>query len=85
MFLKKVDGPRVVALPDGSPISRADLPQTNTLRWTAERKKVVAQAVQAGLISRTSARRAYELSDAELDAWCCKFPLQNAKGIALCQ
>ncbi len=78
MFLKKIDGPRVVALPDGSAMSRGDLPETNTLRWTSQRKKVVAQAVQAGLITRKDARRAYELSDSELDAWCCKFPLRNA-------
>lgn len=84
MFIKKIDGPRVVILPDGSPVSRADLPETNTLRWTAHRKRVVAQAVQAGLISRRDACRAYALSDVELDSWCCRFPIRSAAVAALC-
>lgn len=84
MFLKKVEGPRVVTLPDGRPMSRADLPDSNTLRWIPQRKRAVAEAVQAGLISRRDAKRTYELSDFELDSWCCKFPLQNAKDRASC-
>ena len=32
MFLKKVDGPRTVTLPDGSTLSRADLPPADTHR-----------------------------------------------------
>jgi hypothetical protein len=78
MFLKKISGPRVVALPDGRKMSRADLPEMDSLRWVASRKRAVAEAVQAGLISRIDAQRTYALSDAELDAWCYQFPLQNA-------
>lgn len=78
MFLKKINGPRVVGLPDGRSISRADLPMADTPRWVPRRKRAVAEAVQAGLISRTDAKRIYALSDVELDAWCCRYPLQNA-------
>lgn len=78
MFLRKIDGPRVVVLPDGRPISRADLPDVKTERWVAKRKRVVAEAVQSGLISRSEAQRTYELSDFELDAWCRKYPVRNA-------
>ena len=84
MFLKKIDGPRVVILPDGSPLSRADLPAARTSRWIAQRKRVVAIAVQAGLVTRQDAMRTYELSDFELDSWCRKFPLQGGKSYATC-
>ena len=50
MFLKRVDGPRQVTLPDGSILSRADLPPADTRRWVASRKAVVVKAVQYGLI-----------------------------------
>ncbi|MEY8837794.1 DUF1153 domain-containing protein, partial [Cribrihabitans sp. XS_ASV171] len=33
MFLRKVEGPRSVTLPDGSIMTRADLPPANTRRW----------------------------------------------------
>lgn len=82
MFLRKVEGPRVVALPGGRHITLADLPPPNTLRWVAQRKRAVAEAVQAGLISRGRARDIYALSDDELDAWCALFPLQNANTAA---
>lgn len=85
MFLKKINGPRVVNLPDGRTMSRADLPGAATSRWVPRRKRVVAEAVQSGLISRSDAMQAYALSDAELDAWCCKYPLQNANYHALCE
>ena len=85
MFLKKVDGPRVVTLPDGRSLTRADLPESNGLRWVPQRKRTVAEAVQAGLISRRDAKRTYELTDFELDSWCCKYPLDFANGDSFCK
>ncbi len=85
MFLKKINGPRVVVLPDGRTMSRADLPEADTPRWVSRRKQAVAEAVQSGLISRSEAKQAYDLSDFELDAWCCKFPLHNARGYSFCE
>lgn len=84
MFLRKSAGPRVVTLPDGRPLSRADLPDPNTSRWVAARKRSVAEAVQTGLISRQDAKRNYALSDFELDAWCCKYPIDCANRDASC-
>ena len=55
MYLKKVDGPRQVTLPDGSILSRADLPPDQTRRWVASRKAVVVKAVIFGLISQAEA------------------------------
>lgn len=70
MFLKRVNGPRMVTLPDGSILSRADLPPEDTRRWVASRKAVVVKAVTAGLISADEACRRYGLSEEELESWC---------------
>lgn len=69
MFLKKVDGPRQVTLPDGSVLSRADLPPADTRRWVASRKVVVAKAVLHGLISESEALERYALSEEEFALW----------------
>lgn len=69
MYLKKVDGPRAVKLPDGSYMTRADLPPANTRRWVASRKAAVVRAVAHGLISDAQAREMYALSEEELSHW----------------
>ncbi|MBI1418021.1 MAG: DUF1153 domain-containing protein [Limimaricola sp.] len=69
MYLRKVDGPRSVTLPDGSIMTRADLPPGDTRRWVASRKAAVVRAVTAGLISRAIALERYGLSDEEFSAW----------------
>ncbi|MDD9922996.1 MAG: DUF1153 domain-containing protein, partial [Boseongicola sp.] len=55
MYLKKVKGPRTVTLPDGTVMSRADLPDPKTRRWVASRKAAVIRAVDGGLITRSEA------------------------------
>jgi hypothetical protein len=69
MYLKRVDGPRQVTLPDGSTLSRADLPKPDTRRWVASRKAVVVRAVQYGLITQTEALERYALSEEEFALW----------------
>jgi len=69
MFLKKVDGPRAVTLPDGTVMTRADLPPVDTTRWVASRKAAVVRAVLCGLIVRAEALERYGLSDDEFDSW----------------
>ena len=69
MFLKKVDGPRAVKLPDGTFMTRADLPAADTKRWVASRKATVVKAVQFGLLSVEQAMERYELSEEELSHW----------------
>ena len=69
MYLKKVDGPRSVTLPDGSILTRADLPPPDTTRWVASRKATLVQAVTHGLIPRAEALDRYDLSEEELDLW----------------
>jgi hypothetical protein len=69
MYIKRVSGPRHVTLPDGTILTRADLPPADTRRWVARRKAVVVQAVAHGLIGRDEALERYGLSDEEFDLW----------------
>ncbi len=69
MYLRKIDGPRSVTLPDGTIMTRADLPPRDTRRWVASRKAAVVRAVAAGLMSRESALETYELSEDEFKSW----------------
>jgi hypothetical protein len=69
MYLKKVDGPRQVALPDGTILTRADLPNPETRRWVASRKAIVVKAVKYGLLSESEAKERYSLSDEEYALW----------------
>ncbi len=69
MYLRKIDGPRSVTLPDGTVMTRADLPSPETRRWVASRKAAVVKAVSAGLLSRKSALETYMLSDDEFSEW----------------
>ena len=69
MYLKRVDGPRQVTLPNGSILSRADLPSPETRRWVASRKAVVVRAVLHGLIPEAEALERYALSEEEFALW----------------
>lgn len=69
MFLKKQRGPISVLLPDGSRLTRSDLPPRNTRRWVAKRKARVVAAVAAGLLEAEEACGIYGLSAEELDEW----------------
>ncbi|WP_371171088.1 DUF1153 domain-containing protein [Aliiroseovarius sp. 2305UL8-7] len=69
MYLKKVEGPRAVTLPDGSIMTRADLPPKTTRRWVASRKASVVRAVLSGLITDKDAQDLYALSEEELEEW----------------
>ena len=59
MYLKKIDGPRAVTLPDGRIMTRADLPPADTRRWVASRKAAVVRGVASGLITRDEALARY--------------------------
>jgi len=69
MYLKKVDGPRAVNLPDGSVMTRADLPPVTTKRWVASRKAAVVRGVIYGLITQSEAIKRYGLSEEEFLSW----------------
>ncbi|WP_095596370.1 CtrA inhibitor SciP [Actibacterium pelagium] len=69
MYIKRLSGPRTVRLPDGTSMTRADLPSANTRRWVASRKAAVVKAVVSGLLSRDEALEIYAISDEEFDEW----------------
>ena len=69
MYLKKIDGPRAVSLPDGTKMTRADLPPKDTRRWVASRKAAVVRAVRYGLLTEPDALTTYGLSEEEFHSW----------------
>lgn len=69
MYLKKVEGPRAVTLPDGRVMSRADLPPADTARWVSSRKAAVVRGVIYGLIAQQEALDRYGLSEEEFLSW----------------
>ncbi len=69
MYLKKVDGPRAVTLPDGQIMTQADLPAEDTKRWVASRKLCVIRGVAYGLITQSDALARYGLSREEFEGW----------------
>ncbi|GGX61912.1 hypothetical protein GCM10007385_33760 [Tateyamaria omphalii] len=69
MYLKKVDGPRAVTLPDGSVLTQADLPPATTRRWVASRKAAVVRGVLYGLLTQDAALERYGLSEEEFHEW----------------
>ncbi|KFI30845.1 CtrA inhibitor SciP [Paenirhodobacter enshiensis] len=81
MYLKKVMGPRAVTLPDGSILTRGDLPAPDTRRWVASRKAVVVLAVEHGLASRAEVLERYDLSEEEFDLWTEAARLHGAEGL----
>jgi hypothetical protein len=69
MYLKKIDRPRSVTLPDGKVMTLTDLPPADTRRSVASRKGLVIKAVLSGLITKDTAKSTYALSDEEYAEW----------------
>jgi hypothetical protein len=69
MYIRREKGPIYVVLPDGTKLTRSDLPPSNTKRWVARRKATVVAAVDHGLIGAKEACDMYRLSDEELEMW----------------
>ncbi len=69
MYIRRIQGPHAVTLPDGTQMTRSDLPAPTTTRWVASRKAAVVRAVDFGLMTADEAIRTYNLSEEELDAW----------------
>ena len=69
MYIRRVKGPVSITLPDGTKLTRSDLPPANTKRWVARRKATVVAAVDHGLIEADEACTMYQLSAEELEIW----------------
>ena len=81
MYLKKVDGPRAVKLPDGSVMTLADLPSSRTRRWVASRKAAVVRGVVYGLIKKEDALKRYAISEEEFQQWAGTMSVHGEKGL----
>ena len=81
MYLKRVDGPRQITLPDGTVLSRADLPAAETRRWVASRKAIVVKAVIHGLITEADALERYALSAEEFALWRAAVEIHGDKAL----
>ncbi len=69
MYIRRVKGPVCITLPDGTKLTRSDLPPADTKRWVARRKATVVAAVDHGLIEPEEACQMYQLSAEELNLW----------------
>ena len=61
--------PKYVLGPDGSPLTIADLPAPDTVRWVIRRKAEVVAAVRGGLLSLEEACDRYTLTVDEFLSW----------------
>lgn len=69
MYIRRIKGPHSVTLPNGTVMTRADLPDAKTRRWVASRKAAVVRAVDHGLITEDEAQETWDLSREELAGW----------------
>lgn len=70
-MMSEMEGrPDSVVGPDGSLLTRKDLPSPDTRRWVARRKAAVVAAVTGGMLTPEEACDRWDLSEEELDSWC---------------
>jgi len=81
MYIRREKGPVYVALPNGTILSRSDLPSVKTMRWVARRKATVVTAVAAGMLTRDEALEMYRLSGEEFDAWVNAMTSHGRRGL----
>ncbi len=85
MHIRRSQTPHTVTLPDGSTLSRSDLPPVGTNRWVASRKARVVLAVTAGLISQKDAMEMYGLSEEEYVSWVQAISVHGVQGLKTTQ
>lgn len=69
MSNRKIKRENVVIGPEGTPLTLADLPKPDTVRWVIRRKAEVVAAVRGGLLTLDAACERYGLSNEEFLAW----------------
>jgi len=69
MSERKIKREHVVIGPEGTPLTLADLPKPNTVRWVIRRKAEVVAAVRGGLLTLDAACERYGLSNEEFLSW----------------
>ena len=66
---RRIKRENVVIGPEGTPLTLADLPNPNTVRWVIRRKAEVVAAVRGGLLTLDAALDRYGLSSEEFMSW----------------
>ena len=66
---RRIKRENVVIGPEGTPLTLADLPKPNTVRWVIRRKAEVVAAVRGGLLTLDAALESYGLSAEEFMSW----------------
>lgn len=66
---RRVKRENVVIGPEGTPLTLADLPKPDTVRWVIRRKAEVVAAVRGGLLTLDGACERYGLSNEEFMTW----------------
>lgn len=67
--------------PDGSPLTIADLPPSDTKRWVIRRKAEVVAAVRGGLLSLEEACQRYTLTVEEFLNWQASIDRHGLAGL----
>jgi hypothetical protein len=80
---EQMSRPRVkyVIGPDGSPLTVADLPPSDTRRWVIRRKAEVIAAIRGGLLSIEEACLRYTLTVEEILAWQASIDRHGLAGL----
>ena len=81
MYIRRERGPVFVTLPDGTKLTRSDLPARTTRRWVARRKALVVMAVNSGLLCEQEALDMYGLSSEELHSWRIAMETHGARAL----
>jgi len=66
---RRIKRENVVIGPEGTPLTLADLPKPDTVRWVIRRKAEVVAAVRGGLLTFEGACDRYGLSSEEFMSW----------------
>ena len=66
---RRIKRENVVIGPEGTPLTLADLPKPNTVRWVIRRQAEVVAAVRGGLLTLDAALERYGLSAEEFMSW----------------
>ncbi len=72
---------RVVVGPNGSPLTRADLPKSASRRWLARHKAEVVIGVENGLLTLAEAGERYWLSLEEYLSWRRQYKAHGLAGL----
>lgn len=65
----KMKKEHMVIGPEGTPLTIADLPKPDTVRWVIRRKAEVVAAVRGGLLTLDGACERYGLTSEEFLSW----------------